>query len=77
MTLHDSVCAEIRRRRTRSNATQAELAAVAGVPTIKISRIERGTQKIDMNLIQKLAAALGERSTWEFLRACEGDSDES
>jgi transcriptional regulator with XRE-family HTH domain len=45
--------------RTAKGWSQAELARQSGVPQPTISRIEAGTRRVDLDVLEKLASALG------------------
>jgi transcriptional regulator with XRE-family HTH domain len=49
----------LKRARTRRKLTQRQLAKTVGVHEITISRLERGDRQPSMNLLQRLAKALG------------------
>ena len=49
----------LKRARTRRKLTQLQLAKKVGVHEITISRLERGDRQPSMNLLQRLAKALG------------------
>jgi transcriptional regulator with XRE-family HTH domain len=49
----------LKRARTRRKLTQRQLAKKVGVHEITISRLERGDRQPSMNLLQRLAKALG------------------
>jgi transcriptional regulator with XRE-family HTH domain len=49
----------LQRVRTRRKLTQLQLAKKVGVHKITISRLERGERQPSMNLLQRLAKALG------------------
>ena len=50
---------EIRASRERRRWTQADIAARAGVDRQLIGRLERGTTRLDVDLVQRVAIALG------------------
>ena len=45
--------------RTAKGWSQAELARQSGVPQPTISRIEAGTRRVDLDVLERLATALG------------------
>ena len=45
--------------RTAKGWSQAELGRQSGVPQQTISRIEAGTRRVDLDVLEKLASALG------------------
>ena len=45
--------------RTAKGWSQAELARQSGVPQPTISRIEAGTRRVDLDVLERLARALG------------------
>lgn len=51
--------AQVREARARRGRTQGQLAAPAGVGRLVISRLERGHGRLDLELLQRVALALG------------------
>ena len=53
-----SLVLRLRLLRGRARLTQAALARLSGVPQATISRIEAGTTRIDLRVLERLADAL-------------------
>ena len=62
------VGAQVKAMRTRRRWTQRQLAAAAGVGRMVVGRIERGETAIDLDLLERLAIALGVTLTVSFGR---------
>ena len=57
--LHDVFCENVRARRGRLNLTQKEVAARLGISSPRYCQIERGDNIPSLDLVERVAAALG------------------
>jgi transcriptional regulator with XRE-family HTH domain len=64
------IARQLQRARLNLNLTRAELAALAGMATSTISRIERGEISPSLETVEKIATAAGREMTIELPRGC-------
>lgn len=65
--MNEKLAREIIRIRTEKGITQKELALLCGIQQSNISRLENGTYNPSMQLLEKIALAVGKELVVEFI----------
>lgn len=65
--MNEKLAKEIIRIRTEKGITQKELALLCGIQQSNISRLENGTYNPSMQLLEKIALAVGKELVVEFI----------